>query len=78
MNFPSHFGNMVVGFLIIFYGLSSTFYSQIYSNFYAGKSAEVSTGAFLLFLALSVLVINGAGKPKKKKLDEGVSLAGKR
>ncbi|KAI8839944.1 major facilitator superfamily domain-containing protein [Chytridium lagenaria] len=52
-NFPSNTVGKVVGVLLLFYGLSGTVYSQVYSNLYASN-----TGGYLLFLTTSTLVIN--------------------
>ncbi|KAJ3095381.1 hypothetical protein HDU97_007004 [Phlyctochytrium planicorne] len=55
-NFPQSAVGKVTGVLLLFYGLSGTVYSQIYSNFY-----YASTGGYLLFLAISSAAINFVG-----------------
>ncbi|ORY43738.1 MFS general substrate transporter [Rhizoclosmatium globosum] len=44
---------MVIGILLLFYGLSGTIYSQVYHGLFLGN-----TSGFLLFLAVSVAVVN--------------------
>eukprot|EP00842_Homolaphlyctis_polyrhiza_P000409 jgi/Hompol1/1369/HPOL_005108-RA len=56
VNFPPHLTGLTTGILLLFYGLSGTIYSQIYSGFY-----PEDTGGFLLFLMLSVAIVNGIG-----------------
>ncbi|KAJ3334612.1 hypothetical protein HDU91_002640, partial [Kappamyces sp. JEL0680] len=53
VNFPEEYTGLVMGFLLLFYGLSGVIYSQIYASLYTGDI----TG-FLFFILLSVVVIN--------------------
>ncbi|KAJ3112304.1 hypothetical protein HDU96_004714 [Phlyctochytrium bullatum] len=86
VNFPRHVIGKVTGFLLLFYGLSGTVYSQIYSQLYSPN-----TGSYLLFLTLSTAAINavglafivriggraatpGAGAAKEKKVEENAGV----
>ncbi|KAI9327784.1 major facilitator superfamily domain-containing protein [Obelidium mucronatum] len=53
-NFTSRSAGKIVGVLLLFYGLSGMIYSQMYSAFYSND-----TGGYLLFLTLSVAIVNG-------------------
>ncbi|TPX30711.1 hypothetical protein SmJEL517_g05791 [Synchytrium microbalum] len=52
MNFPPKQMGLVTGILLLFYGLSATFYSQLYST------NLMDTGSFLLFLTVSSVIVN--------------------
>ncbi|KAI8830676.1 major facilitator superfamily domain-containing protein [Chytriomyces cf. hyalinus JEL632] len=54
VNFSPQISGRVVGLLLLWYGLSGTIYSQIYYGLYLGK-----TEGYLLFLTLSVGIVNG-------------------
>jgi hypothetical protein len=56
VNFPEEYIGLVMGFLLLFYGLSGVIYSQIYAAFYKGD-----IGGFLLFLVISIAIINTLG-----------------
>ena len=60
INFPPRMMGLVTGVLLLFYGLSGTIYSQIYSGWYSTDGVG-NTGGFLLFLAISVLIVNALG-----------------
>lgn len=55
-NFTLESSGKVTGFLLLFYGISGTIYSQVYSKFYTSN-----TSSYLAFLTLTVGLSNGLG-----------------
>jgi hypothetical protein len=59
INFKSKYMGIVTAFLLLFYGLSGSIFSQIFAYQYADMGdGESDVGGYLLFLAISGTVIN--------------------
>jgi hypothetical protein len=59
INFKPKYTGLVTAVLLLFYGISGSIYSQIYSAFYANVSnGEDNTGGYLLFLFITITVID--------------------
>ena len=59
INFKAKYTGLVSAILLLFYGISGSIFSQIYSNFYVDVSnGQENTGGFLLFLCISTVVTN--------------------
>jgi hypothetical protein len=59
INFKPKYTGLVTAVLLLFYGISGSIYSQIYSAFYANVSnGQDNTGGYLLFLFITITVID--------------------
>ena len=57
-NFPAKKQGLIIGVLLLFYGLSGTIYSQLFNIFFSSTN---NVAEFMLMLAISVCVINVMG-----------------
>lgn len=59
VNFKAKYSGLVTAVLMLFYGMSGSIFSQIYSAFYAQVTdGQDNTGGFLMFLFISTTLVN--------------------